>query len=83
MASCARDGMLVLSSSREPAIASPPPLTKTSRKGRYPTLSTEAECVIRDVRGTCAGELSGLRGTGCGVLVDANLQCQCRLCRVR
>ena len=34
---------------REPAITSPSPPTKTSRKGRYPTPSTVAGCVIREL----------------------------------
>ena len=40
---------------REPAITSPSPPTKTSRKGRYPTPSTVTGCVIRElyVRGQC------------------------------
>ena len=39
----------------EPAITSPSPPTKTSRKGRYPAPSTVTGCVIRElyVRGQC------------------------------
>ena len=63
------------SQEREPAITSPSPPTKTSRKGRYPTPSTVAGCVIRElyVRGHPRGRAREVRFG----------RRQCRLCRVR